>query len=300
MKNYPSNDSAKAACTNLYRLKYFWNQLNNLALKSAVINNNQEHTALSIKNLRIGYPAKRQENIVAENINFSVHKGELAAIIGVNGIGKSTLLRTLGKVQPRLSGSILVNNKPLEKLSNLALATEISVVLTEPIASKNLTVLELVSLGRQPYTNWIGTLSDEDIKKIKMALEMVDLSLLQHKKCYELSDGQLQKVMIARALSQDTSIILMDEPTSHLDLYHKVQILKLLQDIAHKTKKTILFTTHEIEIAIQLCDKMLILEQGQSNFGEPCQLILNKNFEKLFPSDTITFDSNTGAFRVNK
>ncbi|XHP72347.1 Petrobactin import ATP-binding protein FpuD [Arenibacter antarcticus] len=238
--------------------------------------------------------------MVADNINFSVEKGELVAIIGVNGIGKSTLLRTLGNVQSKISGSILLNNHPLEKLSNLALATEISVVLTEPIASKNLTVIELVSLGRQPYTNWIGTLSEKDKQKIKSAMEMVDLTQLQHKKCYELSDGQLQKVMIARALSQDTSIILMDEPTSHLDLYHKVQILKLLQNIAHKTKKTILFTTHEIEIAIQLCDKILILEHGKSSFGEPCELIINKNFDNLFPSDTITFDGSTGAFRVNK
>lgn len=243
---------------------------------------------------------KKQENVIAENIGFSLKQGELAAIIGVNGIGKSTLLRTLGKVQPKLSGSISLNNVPLEKLSDLALATAISLVLTEPIASKNLTVLELVSLGRQPYTNWIGTLSDLDKTKIKSALEMVELSRLQQKKCYELSDGQLQKVMIARALAQDTPIILMDEPTSHLDLYHKVQILKLLQEIAHETEKTILFTTHEIEIAIQLCDKMLILEPGKSAFGEPCELIKNKNFENLFPSDTITFDGNTGAFRVNK
>ncbi|MDX1364467.1 MAG: ABC transporter ATP-binding protein [Arenibacter latericius] len=260
----------------------------------------QEHIALLIKDLRIGYTARKQQNIIAENINFSLLKGELAAIIGVNGIGKSTLLRTLGKVQPKLYGKILLNKTPLEKLSHLKLATEISVVLTEPIASKNLTVWELVSLGRQPYTNWIGTLSEVDKEKVNAAIKMVDLTSLKLKKCYELSDGQLQKVMIARALAQDTSIILMDEPTSHLDLYHKVQILKLLQDIAHKTRKTILFTTHEIEIAIQLCDKMLILEKGKSAFGEPCELIENKNFDNLFPSDTITFDGNTGAFRVNR
>ena len=131
-------------------------------------------------------------------------------------------------------------------------------------------------------------------------MEMVSITGLQDKKCYELSDGQLQKVMIARALAQDTSIILMDEPTSHLDLYHKVQILKLLQHIAHETQKTILFTTHEIEIAIQLCDKMLILENNSSSFGQPCELIQNKNFEKLFPSDTIIFDPGSGSFRVNK
>jgi iron complex transport system ATP-binding protein len=220
--------------------------------------------------------------------------------VGINGIGKSTLLRTLGHVQAPLSGTILLNQLPLERYSSRELAAEISVVLTEAIASKNLTVLELVSLGRQPYTNWIGTLRQEDMKKIRSALEMVSITELQDKKCYELSDGQLQKVMIARALAQDTSLILMDEPTSHLDLYHKVQILKLLRHIAHETGKTILFTTHEIEIAIQLCDKMLILEKDRNYFGGPCELIHNKSFEKLFPSDTITIDPGSGSFRIKK
>lgn len=226
--------------------------------------------------------------------------GELAAIVGINGIGKSTLLRTLGNVQPKLSGNITLNKLPLEQHTITELAAEISVVLTEPIASKNLTVQELISLGRQPYTNWLGTLTINDRDKIAMALEMVRISELKNKKCYELSDGQLQRAMIARAIAQDTQLILLDEPTTHLDLYHKVQILKLLKSIAHTTKKTILFTTHEIEIAIQLCDKMLILERNQSTFGSPCELIAKKSFENLFPPDTITFHPKTGSFRVNK
>jgi len=227
-------------------------------------------------------------------------QGELAAIVGINGIGKSTLLRTLGNVQPKLSGSITLNKVPLENHTIAELASEVSIVLTEPIASKNLTVLELVSLGRQPYTNWLGTLTAEDKEKIVQALEMVQISESRSKKCYELSDGQLQRVMIARAIAQDTQLILLDEPTTHLDLYHKVQILKLLKSIAHKTNKTILFTTHEIDIAIQLCDKMLILERKQSTFGSPCELIQKKSFENLFPKDTITFDRHTGSYRVNK
>lgn len=227
-------------------------------------------------------------------------KGELTAIVGVNGIGKSTLLRTLGNVQPKLSGSIVLNKVSLEQHTIAELAAEISVVLTEPIASKNLTVQELISLGRQPYTNWIGTLTEDDKEKISLALDMVQMSELKSKKCYELSDGQLQRVMIARAIAQDTQLILLDEPTTHLDLFHKVQILKLLKSIAHTTKKTILFTTHEIEIAIQLCDKIFILEKNQSTFGSPCELIQMKSFENLFPADTITFDAETGSFRVNK
>ncbi|NKI27258.1 ABC transporter ATP-binding protein [Arenibacter sp. 6A1] len=262
------------------------------------MNTHTHHIALEVDRLQIGYFSKKQRTVIAKDIHFSLAQGEMTAIVGINGIGKSTLLRTLGKVQPQLSGKILVNKKPLEHYTPLALASEISVVLTEPIASKNLTVLELISLGRQPYTNWIGSLDEEDKHKIRAAISMVQLEPLQHKKCYELSDGQLQKVMVARALAQDTSIILLDEPTSHLDLYHKVHILKLLKHIAHETKKTILYTTHEIEIAIQLCDKMLILEKDRSSFGEPCELIRQQSFERLFPSDTITFDPISGSFKI--
>ena len=150
------------------------------------------------------------------------------------------MLRTLGQVQPKLSGAITLAGKPLERLSPVALAKQISLVLTEPIASKNLTVQEVIGLGRQPYTNWLGTLSRADTLKIKEVIQMVDIKNLQHKKCYELSDGQLQKVMIARALAQDTPLILLDEPTTHLDLYHKVQVLKLLQKITHEMQKTVL------------------------------------------------------------
>ena len=173
-------------------------------------------------------------------------------------------------------------------------------VLTEPIASKNLTVRELIGLGRQPYTNWIGAISEGDNSVIEDAIRMVSLETLQSKKCYELSDGQLQKVMIARALAQDTSIMLLDEPTTHLDLFHKVQILKLLQRIAHERKKIILYTTHEIELAIQLSDKILIMDEHRTSFGEPCELIDKKHFESLFPPDTIVFDSKTGSFRVKR
>ncbi|MGB5821503.1 MAG: ABC transporter ATP-binding protein [Saonia sp.] len=260
----------------------------------------KKHIALQVSDLGIGYKTRKQHNCVVGNINFSLISGELSAIVGTNGVGKSTLLRTLGKVQPKLSGNINLDDKPLETYSAIALASKVSLVLTEPIASKNLTVLELVALGRQPYTNWLGTLSKKDISQVKVAIRMLELTDSQHKKCYELSDGQLQRVMIARALAQDTSLILLDEPTTHLDLYHKVHILKLLKSIAHRTQKTVLFTTHEIDMAIQLCDKVLILDAQKNPFGDPCKLIDQKSFETLFPSDTITFDAKTGSFKVTK
>ncbi|MEP0213403.1 MAG: ABC transporter ATP-binding protein [Cellulophaga sp.] len=262
------------------------------------IKKEQQHIALKVTSLSIGYSSKKQQNVISKDINFALKKGELTAIVGVNGIGKSTLLRTLGKVQPKLNGSICIDNLEISDYKPEHLAAKISVVLTEKIASKNLTVLEVIALGRQPYTNWIGTLTNTDKDKITEAISLVQIEELQHKKCYELSDGQLQKVMIARALAQDTSIILLDEPTSHLDLYHKATILKLLKNIAHKTKKTILFTTHEIEVALQLCDKILILDKNTSHFGTPKDLIAAKKFNALFPKDTIVFDENTASFKV--
>lgn len=251
-----------------------------------------------VSNLSIGYSNKKQQNLISTGINFDLQQGELTAIVGINGIGKSTLLRTLGNVQPKLKGEIHIDNKVMEDYKSGELASKISLVLTEKIASKNLTVLEVIALGRQPYTNWIGTLTSTDKAKITEAITLVKLEGLQHKKCYELSDGQLQKVMIARALAQDTSIILLDEPTSHLDLYHKATILKLLKQIAHKTNKTILFTTHEIEVALQLCDKILVLEKHDSNFGTPNELIHSNKFDTLFPKDTIVFDATSGSFKV--
>ncbi len=253
-------------------------------------------TILETRDLAVGYSSVS----IAENINFELLQGELMAIVGINGIGKSTLLRTLGNVQPKVSGSIQIENIEIENYSPLQLASKISLVLTEPIASKNLSVLELIALGRQPYTSWIGSLSTDDKEKIQDAVTMLHLEKMQHRKCFELSDGQLQRVLIARALAQDTPIILLDEPTTHLDLFHKVQILKLLRDIAHDTGKTVLFTSHEIEMAIQLCDSMLLLNGVENPFGKTCELIEQKAFETLFPSEMVSFDASTGSFRIEK
>lgn len=262
--------------------------------------NSSNSPVLEAKGLGIGYYLGKEALPVARQIAFSVGAGTLAAIVGVNGIGKSTLLRTLGRVQPALEGAIYLNGKPLEHISDKALSLEISLVLTEPIATKNLRVIELVSLGRQPHTSWLGNLTATDGKIVRSAIETVGLVPLQFKKCHELSDGQLQKVLIARALAQDTPLMLLDEPTTHLDLYHKVQILNLLREIAHKKGKTIVFTTHEIDMAIQLCDSMLLLDNNDNPFGQPCELIAGKRFEKLFPQDLIRFDARSGTFRVRK
>lgn len=259
-----------------------------------------QHSILKAEQLSIGYKTKKKDSVVASNINFELEKGQLISLVGANGIGKSTLLRTLIKVQPALSGTILLINKDLKATSTLDLAKQLSIVLTEPLISKNLSVFELVALGRHPYTNWIGNLTEADIEIVTKALAQVNVIELKDKKCFELSDGQLQKVMIARALAQDTDLIVLDEPTTHLDMYHKAYILKLLQKLTKETGKTVLFSSHEIDLAIQLCDTMIVMKKDEVFCDEPCNLISQGIFESLFPKDLIVFDEKTGSFRVTK
>ncbi|WP_224491005.1 ABC transporter ATP-binding protein [Robertkochia flava] len=255
---------------------------------------------LKTQELQLGYQSKKGTAVVSGLVDFELNTGELVAVIGPNGVGKSTLLRTLAGVQSPLSGTILLNQKKLNSLSAKALASHLSIVLTEKIPAGNLTASELIALGRQPYTNWIGTLSDNDLTVISDVIKSLDLESIKDKSCYEMSDGQLQRVMIGRALAQDTELIILDEPTSHLDIYHKASIFKLLRTIAHETSKAILFSSHEIDLAIQLCDKILVMQQDHCDFGDPCTLIEKGSFKSLFPSDLITFDTQTGSFRIQK
>lgn len=220
------------------------------------------------------------------------------AVVGENGIGKSTFLRTLSGVQPALQGKIFIRNKDLTHLPSQKLAELISVVLTDQPISKNLSVAELVALGRQPYTNWIGRMTTNDKHQIKEALQLVGIEDLQQRKCFELSDGQLQKVLIARTLAQNTPLVILDEPTSHLDMYHKAQVLKLLKQLSSQTHKAILFATHEINLALQLCDQIIMMQKDNIKQGTPEELISQNVFESMFPSDLIVFDRQTNSFRI--
>ena len=259
-----------------------------------------KHIILKTEALSIGYKSKKSQTIVASNINIEVFKGELVGLIGANGIGKSTLLRTLSKVQPDLNGTILVHNKNVAQYNSTELAKTLSLVLTEQIVSKNLSVFELVALGRQPYTNWVGNLTKNDINIVNQSINQTNIEELKHKRCFELSDGQLQKVMIARALAQDTDLIILDEPTTHLDVYHKTSILKLIQKMTKDSKKTILFSSHEIDLTIQLCDKLIIMTDGKVLIDTPENHIKQGNFNSLFPKDLITFNKTTKTFKIKK
>ncbi|VXB59273.1 ABC transporter ATP-binding protein [Flavobacterium sp. 9AF] len=255
-------------------------------------------TVLHSENLSIGYTHKNRSKIIIENCTIDLKAGQLVALIGANGIGKSTLLKTLTGIIPPLKGEILLQGKSLKKYTPSQLAQELSIVLTEHLPPSNLSVYEIVALGRQPYTNWLGTLAKEDKEKIDRAIALTGIANFIDKKHYEISDGQLQKALITRALAQDTAIIILDEPTTHLDLLHKVSLLKLLKKLTQETGKTILYSTHDIDLAIQLCDEMIVLTPNQLTKGQPCQLIEQNVFNELFQNEAITFDKELGKFKV--
>lgn len=253
---------------------------------------------LTASNLSIGYVTKKETIVITTNLNLNLQAGKLISLVGANGIGKSTLLRTLCGIQKPISGTIFLNKKDIQSFEPLALAQNLSLVLTEKLPPSNLTVFELIALGRQPYTNWLGKLSENDLDKVNQAMQLTQTEYLADKKHFEISDGQLQKTMIARALAQDTPLIILDEPTTHLDLLHKVSIFKLLKKLSQETNKCILFSTHDIDLAIQLSDEMVVMTENDVIQNEPCNLISEGIFDKLFIDENIKFDNEKGRFII--
>jgi len=253
---------------------------------------------LSTSNLSVGYSTKKVKNTIASDLNLSLEAGKLIALVGANGVGKSTLLRTLTGIQKPLDGKVYLNSKSIHDFGALDLAQNLSVVLTEKLPPSNLTVFELIALGRQPYTNWLGKLSDEDYEKINNAIALTHIEHLLDKKHYEISDGQLQIVLIARALAQDTPLIILDEPTTHLDLPHKVSVFKLLKKLSQETDKCILFSTHDVDLAIQLSDEMIVMTDETVVQDQPCNLITQGVFNSLFKDNAISFDGEKGKFVI--
>lgn len=258
----------------------------------------QQNYTIQTQALSIGYKSKSETKVIAQDINLALSKGKLIALVGENGVGKSTLLKTLTGIIPPIQGEITLLNKPLHSYKPLALAKELSIVLTDKLPPSNLTVYEIIALGRQPYTNWLGTLSSEDHEKIEAAIACTDIAHLKEKKHDEISDGQLQIALITRSLSQDTSIIALDEPTTHLDLVHKAALLKLLQKLAHETGKTIIYSTHDIDLAIQMADEMIVITPHKIVQDQPCNLIQSGIFNTLFDSEHLSFDAAIGKFKI--
>lgn len=239
--------------------------------------------ALAIINLAVGYGTVSKPKVVLEQLNLVAKQGELICLMGQNGKGKSTLLRTLSGVQKPLEGEVLIGKEQLDSLSLGSISKKISLVLTDKPTTGNLSVMELISMGRYPYLGWNMKLKSEDRNVIDYAIERINLQDLLHEKIFTLSDGQLQKVMIARALAQDGEILLLDEPTAHLDLNNRVEIMYLLRDLAKTTNKSIIMATHELDLALQMADRLwLVNNDGKVDVGVPEDLVLNGQLDAVF------------------
>ena len=253
---------------------------------------------LETRSLTIGFRVKNKTKTVFKNININIKQGQLISIIGANGIGKSTLLRTLTGAQKPLSGDVMLCNSNLQQMSKIAIAKKLSVVYTDRLPPSNLSVFELVALGRQPYTNWLGKLSATDLEKIHWAIKLTEIEHLQNQKHYELSDGQLQKVLVARALAQDSPLIILDEPTTHLDLVNKVLLFKLLKKLTIETNKCILLSTHDLDLAIQISDEVVVMIPEKLVQDTPKNLIENNILNTIFNDEHILFDAITKNFQI--
>lgn len=259
-----------------------------------------QHLPITLKahNLCIGYQQGKGQKKVRDKLQLQLRPGELLCLMGPNGAGKSTLLRTLAGVQPALAGELIIEGRPLHQLSQAERAKSISLVLTEPVSAGNMTVLELVILGRYPHTGWGGNLSQEDKDMVEQALEELGITALARQKLYELSDGQRQKALVARALAQNGSLMILDEPTAHLDLINRLQIMRLLRQLAQSRQKTIIVATHELDLALQSADRLWLLPQDEEGLieGVPEDLVLNGSLARAFSRSGFHFNINSGQF----
>ncbi|NQU88110.1 MAG: ABC transporter ATP-binding protein [Mariniphaga sp.] len=238
--------------------------------------------------------------ILRKGINFTANHGEMVALIGSNGVGKSTLLRSLVGFQEYFSGDFTINENSIKTFSDQERAKLISFVSTEIIKVANMTVFDLVAFGRFPYTNWFGKVTSNDKRIIDEAISNVGMKEHKNKPITQISDGERQRAMIARALAQDTPIIILDEPTAFLDVSNKYEIFHLLQVLAKEKGKTIVLSTHDLNIALREVDKFWILLEDETFEGSPEDSVLNGNFEKLFSNSHIGFDHYEGEYFFKK
>lgn len=254
---------------------------------------------LSTRKLSIGYPSKNGPLELESNLEIEIHNGELVCLIGPNGCGKSTLMRTIAGLQKPLSGDTFIAGVAVKSIKPHQYAQLLSLVLTDKIRVGAMTVLDMVSIGRYPYTNYFAKLEAKDHEMIEQSLESVHLSEYKHRFFNELSDGEKQRVMIAKALAQDTPLIMLDEPTAHLDLPNRVEIMNILKQLAKNTNKAILLSTHELDLALQTADAIWLMNREESlKCGTPEDLVLSGMFEQVFQSKAFEFDKLSGSFKV--
>ncbi len=257
-------------------------------------------TTISISNLTTGYSTSRKGVVtVTENLTADLHSGELTCLLGPNGAGKSTLLRTLCGFQPPLGGEIEIEGKPLSAYSDAQLARMVSVVLTERIMVSQMTVRRLVELGRSPYTGFWGRLSLADNRIVEASMEQIGISRFRNRDIATLSDGEKQKALIAKALAQQTPIIFLDEPAAFLDYPSKVEIMQLLRELARVQQKTVFLSTHDLELALQIADRVWLVDKNRPvRIGVPEDLALTGHLGSFFGRSGVDFDAAEGIFRI--
>ena len=246
---------------------------------------------IQIESLSTGYRNKKNVTVVAHDINATILGGELTCLLGPNGAGKSTLLRTLSAFLPPVKGDISIMGRNLRDYTDKELAKTIGVVLTEKTDLRNMTVYDLIGLGRSPYTGFWGTLHEDDRRVVDEAIEMVGIGPLKDRMIQTLSDGERQKVMIAKALAQQTPIIFLDEPTAFLDFPSKVEIMQLLHVLSRTTGKTIFLSTHDLELALQIADTIWLMDRDKGVvIGTPDKLAKDGSLNSFFAQRDIKFD----------
>lgn len=260
------------------------------------MSNYQRINTIELKDVTLGYGSR----VLIDSASVGFGWGEMTALIGRNGTGKSTLLRALAGLSRPQAGRITVNGNDLAEMTMRQVAAQIAFVSTEDVRVQNLRVWDVVSLGRAPYTNWVGTLRQEDKERVRESLKLVGMSNFEQAAMDSLSDGERQRVMIARALAQDTPIILLDEPTAFLDLPNKYEICLLLRRLAHQQGKCILFSTHDLSIAAELCDTIAMIEGGTFHYGTAQSLVEGGQMQKIFAHTPIELCDDGRNVRLKK
>ncbi len=259
----------------------------------------QPHTLLEAKDISIGYPKnRRQETLRLYNhLSFELYSGELTCLLGLNGSGKSTLLRTISRVQPQLAGEVYLGGKRIEAYTSTEISRLLGLVLTEKTSAGGLTVRELVSLGRYPYTGFFGKLTTDDHTVVEKAMNDVQISHKAESYVSELSDGEQQRAMIAKALAQECPLVILDEPTAFLDVANRIEITYLLRRLAKEQGRTFLFSSHDIQLALQASDRLWLLsrEKGLTS-GVAEDLIYSNILEEYLGNERISFDRTNGGF----
>jgi len=255
---------------------------------------------LEIRSLSIGYKRRKHAvHLVAEGLEATLREGEFVCLLGPNGAGKSTLLQTLTGIRPPLKGAVFFDGQPLARFGARELAKRLSVVLTQRVAAGMMPVEKLVALGRYPYTDWAGRLSEQDRQAVQRAIVATGIEPLAQRPFCELSDGEQQKVMIARAFAQEPRVMILDEPTAFLDLPHRVELMHMLARQAHEGGRAVLTSTHELDLALRCADRLWLLpSEAPLVEGTPEDLVLRGAFSSAFASAVVQFDKEIGTFRA--